>query len=204
MRNFCVFLIFVTLAVSGWCQSTQPPISTPRTSQPFDGEWWVRADKEERYGFMNGAADCLTWTAHEEGFSGTPEQPADKISKFYKAHPEAANLAVVDVWKKVAVQPGATKSPEPQGETWKNTHWYLNGLWWRGGTLLEEKGYLQGYLWCMNNRIDPKTDSYSRPVSYYQKKIDAYIKAHPNSDDEAVANILHRYRDENATTPSIR
>src|ERR1022692_1739427 len=201
MRNFCVFLIFVTLAVNGWCQSTQPPISTPPTSQPFDGKWWVRADKEERYGFMNGAADCLTWTAHEEGFSGTPEQLADKISKFYKAHPEAANLAVVDVGKKVAVQPKATKSPESQGETWKNAHWYLNGLWWRGGTLLEEKGYLQGYLWCMNNRVDPKTDSYSRPVSYYQKKIDAYIKAHPNSDDEAVANILHRYRDKNATTP---
>lgn len=199
MRTICVFLIIVMLAVNGWCQSPQPPSSAPQTNQHFDGKWWLRSDKEERSGFINGAADCLTWTAHEKGFNATPEQVADKISRFYKAHPESASLAVVDVWKKVAVQPKATKVPEAQGETWKNTHWYLNGDWWGGINLQEENGYLEGYLWCTNNRVDPKTETYSQPVSFYQKKIDAYIEAHPKSGSEAVASILHRYRDRDVT-----
>lgn len=203
MRKLCILLIVVMFAVNGWGELPQPSSSVPQTNQHFDGKWWLRTDKEERFGFMNGAADCLTWTVHEVGFNGTPEQLADKISKFYKAHPEAASLSVVDAWKKVGVEPKATNGPESQGETWKNAHWYLDGLWWRGATLLEDKGYLQGYLWCINNRVVPKTESYSKPVSYYQTKIDTYIKTHPNSDSEAVANILHRYRDSDVTaTPS--
>jgi len=200
MRRICVLLISLILAVDGWGQSPQPPSSALRTNQHLDGKWWLRADTEERSGFINGAADCLTWTAHEKGFNATPEQVANKISKFYRAHPEAASLAAVDVWRMVAVQPKVTETPENQGEVWKNPHWYLNGDWWGSISLLEEKGYLQGYIWCMNDRVEPKTDRYSQPLSFYQEKIDAYIKAHPKSGSEAVAIILRRFRDRDAAS----
>jgi hypothetical protein len=201
MRKICALLIIVMFAVNSWSQSPPPSNAAPRKGWTFDGKWWLGADAEERSGFINGAADCLTWTAHEKGFNATPEQVADKISKFYKAHPESASLTVVEVWEKVAPQPKTTKTPETQGETWKNAHWYLNGDWWGQISRSEEEGYLKGYIWCMDNRVVPKTDSYSQSVSFYQKKIDAYIEAHPKAGNEAVALILHRYRDKAPPPP---
>ncbi|HVN79521.1 MAG TPA: hypothetical protein VMW38_11035 [Terriglobia bacterium] len=195
MQRTCELLFIGMFVLNGWCQSPQPPSNAPQRNRLFDGKWWLRADTEERSGFINGAVDCLTWTARKKGFNATPEQVADKISKFYKAHPEAASLTVVDVWEKLAPRPMPTKTPEAQGETWKNAHWYLNGDWWGSISQLQEQGYLEGYLWCMDNRVVPKTDIYSNSVRYYQKKIDAYVEAHPKSGSEAVALILSRFCD---------
>jgi hypothetical protein len=47
----------------------------------------------------------------------------------------------------------------------------------------------------VDNRVVPKVDSYSQSVSFYQQKIDAYIKVHPKAGSEAVALILYRFRD---------
>jgi len=111
MQRIRLFIVLV-LVVSGWSQSAKP---SERKGGNFDGKWWREADADERSGFMNGAGDCLTWTAHEKGFNATPEQLADKISKFYKTHPESASLTVVEVWQRVAPQPKTAKTPEPQG-----------------------------------------------------------------------------------------
>jgi hypothetical protein len=198
VMKFCVFLIIVTLSASGWSQSQQPSSNPKQASQTFDGKWWLNAEAEERSGYINGASDCLTWTAHEKGFNSTPEQVAEKITRFYKAHPEARSLIVVDAWKKVEERLKPTKIPDAGAETWKNAHWYLNGNWWGSISSLEKKGYLEGYLWCMDNRVEPKSDSYSQSVSFYQKKINSYVDTHPKSDAEAVAIILHRFRDRDA------
>jgi hypothetical protein len=103
--------------------------------------------------------------------------------------------SVVEAWQRVAPQRKATKTPEPQGEIWKNAHWYLDGDWWGGISDVEEEGYLEGHLWCMDNRVVPKVDSDSRSVIFYQQKIDAYLKVHPKAGSEAVALILNRFRD---------
>jgi hypothetical protein len=47
----------------------------------------------------------------------------------------------------------------------------------------------------MANRVERNPARYSRSVNYYQSRINDYIKRHPEADDEAVAAILHRFRD---------
>jgi len=173
-----------------------PSNATSGPSRQYNGKWWVNADAPERAGFINGAGDCLTWTAHVDGFNAPPESIAGEIGKYYESHPEAAGSSVVDVWRKVAAkQRVAPASKSGDGEDWANAHWYLNGDWWGGGGLPEKQGFLEGYLWCMSNRVNPKTETYSRTVGFYQKKIDAYIDAHPKAGNEAIADILHRFRD---------
>jgi hypothetical protein len=185
--------VLFLLAASGWSQ----PAATGAEPR-FAGRWWQGVEPGERSGFINGAADCLTWTAHEKGFNATPEQIADKISKFYRGHPERADVAVVDAWRQIAIPVEPASASGSQGETWNNPHWYLNGDWWGSIGPAEEKGYLEGYLWCMNNRVVPKAETYSKGISFYRGKIDAYINTHPKSGSEAVAAILHRYRDPEA------
>ncbi len=194
-RRICTLVILTLVSVNGLGQSPQVHGTASEPFHNSDGKWWLSIDSDERSGFINGAADCLTWSTREEGFNGTPEQLVDKITKFYKAHPEAVTRRVVDVWREVAKSEKYTKTPKDQGETWKNAHWYLNGDWWGQINRWEEDGYIEGYLWCIDNRVVPKTDSYSQSVSFYRKKIDAYLETHPKAGNEAVAVILSKFRD---------
>jgi hypothetical protein len=188
-------LLLGLLAASVWAQV---PSDVVRQSHQYAGKWWANADSEERAGFINGAGDCLTWAAHIKGFSDPPEQIAGKIDGYYKSHSESADLSVVEVWEKVSANPGGTPgSKSDGGERWTNVHWYLNGDWWGQIGHSGEVGYLTGYIWCVNNRVQPRTDAYSRPINYYQERIEAYIDANPRAGNEAVADILHRLRDKN-------
>jgi hypothetical protein len=176
----------------------QVPSDAVKPSRQYDGKWWANADSEERAGFINGAGDCLTWTAHIKGFSDPPEQVAGKIDKYYKSNSKSADLSVVHVWGKLAANPVGAHAPKSDdGERWTNAHWYLNGDWFGQIGNYGEVGYLMGYIWCVNNRVQPQTDTYSRPINYYQARIEAYIGAHPKAGNEAVADILHRLRDKN-------
>ena len=194
-----VVMIISMLYINAWSQASQPAASTPHTKQVFDGVWWLNSNEDERSGFIYGAGDCLTWTAHEQGFIITPLQVDDKITIFYKTHPKSKDLPVVNVWHKIDEQIEAISKPRKDtkeyGEVWTNAHGPLNGDWWGSISVLEETGYLEGYLWCNNNMVHPQKDSYSHSVNFYQKKINAYIDANHKSGDEAVANILRRYRD---------
>jgi hypothetical protein len=184
------------LAVSGWSQTPQPAVSTAQTVQHFGGKWWSKTSADEHSGFINGAADCLTWTAHEKGFNATPEQLVDKITKFYKEHPGSADLSVIEVWKIVWETPPSAAAAQP-GETWKNAHWYLDGFWWLDETQEQKQGFVEGYLWCMRTHIPDSQETYSKSVSFYVEKIDAFARANSNSKAgrEKVASILQRYRD---------
>ncbi|HME57114.1 MAG TPA: hypothetical protein VKF63_02165 [Terracidiphilus sp.] len=186
----------MALTIGGaWSQSAQTVIVTAPSKQEFNGVWWAKTEAGERSGFLNGVADCMTWTAHKKGFSDTPEQIMDKIDKYYKTHPLSANLNVIDVWQKVANQLKAKKYSEDSGETWTNAHWYLDGLWWRQSSEDEQLGFVEGYLWCLRTQVSAPTESYSRSANYYCRKIDAIVRANPKLDHEAVAVTLHRFRD---------
>ena len=191
------------LFVCGWSQSTEPTTSAAETSHQFDGKWWSKTSSEEHSGFISGAADCLTWTAHKKGFNATPEQLVDKITRFYKKHPESAGLNVVDVWKKMwtkAPPPAAAGQP---GETWKNAHWYLDGFWWLDETPDQRQGFIEGYLWCMKTQVPAPSETYSKEASFYVEKIDAFAKANADSktDREKIALILRRYKDKETAAP---
>ena len=167
-------------------------------AKAYDGEWWLASVSEERSGFLEGSADCLTWVAHADGYSGTSNRLADKITRYYKAHPDEKHTAVIDVWQRVReVSPS---KPTQNGEVWKNAHWYLNGLWWRDSSESERMGFLKGYLWCVDSRDNPQKGAYSRSPGSYMAKIDEYVRVHPKADDEAIAAILERCRDGSGKT----
>ena len=200
LRKFLLPFVLM-LSTGGWSQS-QPTVSAVQTNQRFDGKWWSRTGSEEHSGFINGAADCLTWTAHKKGFNATPEQLVDKITKFYREHPESANVSVVDVWERLWTKTPVSAAAQP-GDTWKNAHWYLDGFWWLDETPDQKKGFVEGYLWCMKSHVPPP-ETYSKPGSFYVEKIDAFARDNADSkaDREIVASILRRYKDkEAAATP---
>jgi len=200
-----LFLLVLTLAVSGWSAQLQlPAINAAQESQHFDGKWWSKTSSEERSGFINGVADCLTWTAHKKGFNATPEQLVDKITRFYEEHPESANLSVIEVWKKLGNKtPPSAASAQP-GETWTNAHWYLDGFWWIEDSFEQKQGFVEGYLWCMRAQVTNPSETYSKPVRFYVERIDAFTRANGESkaNREKVALILRRYKDKKpAVTP---
>ena len=187
--------IAAALASGGDGRMNTPEGAVLGKSIAYDGNWWLRAEGDERSGFIQGAADCLTWTAHEEGFSATPEELGDKITHYYKAHPQNLSVGVVEVWENVRPKEGLSGSA-PNAETWTSPHWYLNGLWWRQGSRLENVGFVEGYLWCVTTRLKSPAQAYSRPIAYYADHISTYIRANPKADDQAVATILERFRDQ--------
>lgn len=193
-------LIFLAVTIGTWSQSSQPASTAVPANQKFVGTWWLKADVEERSGLLNGTADCLTWTAHKEGFNATPEQLSVRITKFYMAHPESVGLSVIDVWQKVADKPKASSGADGQGERWKNAHWYLNGDWWIQVSEAQQLGFVEGYLWCLKTQVSAPTESYSGSASSYRRKIDAFVKANPKQGKEAVAVTLRRFRDHVAVT----
>lgn len=170
------------------------PRNHPKPQKPYDGKWWLLATPAERLGFLEGASDCLTWVAHAAGFSESSEILDPKITAYFKAHAEEVRTPVVEVWQRVPAS--FFSSPiEKKSETWNNPHWYLNGLWWRQSSESERHGFLEGYLWCMNNGVPSPAETYSHPPSDYAARIDAYTKARHSADDEAIANILSRFKD---------
>ena len=197
-----LLILVLMLSVCGWSQS-QPTVSTAQMNQHFDGKWWSKTSSEEHSGFINGAADCLTWTAHKKGFNATPEQLVHKITKFYKEHPESDDVSIVDVWKKLSAKTPPSAAAAQPGETWKNAHWYLDGFWWLDETPDQKQGFVEGYLWCMRTQVTAPSETYSKSVSFYVEKIDAFARANADSkaDREKVASILRHYKDKTAATP---
>lgn len=200
MRNVLCW-IFLALTAGAWAHSSRSASGAVPSKQTFAGAWWVKAEPEERSGFLNGVADCMTWTIHKKGFNATPEQLLDKISNFYRVHSELASLSVIDVWRQVEDQPKASDGAESQGETWKNAHWYLNGNWWSQVGEVQQFGFVEGYLWCLRTQAPDRTEGYSGSIDSYLRRIDAFVKANPKQSKEAVAVTLRRFRDQGGGKP---
>jgi hypothetical protein len=56
----------------------------------------------------------------------------------------------------------------------------------------------------MRTCVNAATEKYSKPVSFYAEKIDSFVRANGSSkaNREAVAVILRRHRDQDASTSS--
>lgn len=192
-------LIFLGLASCAWAQPTQTHLSPASEKQSFGGAWWTGADSEERAGFLQGAADCMTWAAHEPGFNATPDQLMNRITNFYRAHRESADLPVIYVWQQVVDRSKPPKGSNASAETWSNAHWYLNGEWWMQSSELQQLGFVEGSLWCLKTQTPERTETYSKSASSYQRRIDEFVKANPKLGREAVATTLRRFRDKSQT-----
>jgi len=81
------------------------------------------------------------------------------------------------------------------GEVYRNRHGFLNGFWYRTGSPSERFGFIEGYVACLRHYVTHPAASYSQAIEYYDARISEYIAAHSNTDDEAIADILRRFRD---------
>jgi hypothetical protein len=185
-------MLTIALAVGSWLLSAHA--TDNQWPKSYDGKWWSAADPGERSGFLNGAADCLTSVAHEKWVSRSIEWAVPKITDYYKTHTADNGVPVVDAWRKVLSE-APPETPRKGGEVHANPHGYYDGQYWREGSDLERRGFLQGYLWCLRTRVQSPSETYSRPVSYYVERISDYVGKHPKSDNEAIATILSRFRD---------
>jgi hypothetical protein len=198
--------LLLMLSISYGYQSTSSQSdrsqAEPRTGglATYDGNWWLAVDPDEQSGYLEGTADCLTWAAHKEGFSSTPAQLRDKISKYYKTNPAKKNVSVVEVWRRLTSSPGHKPNTKTevhqQGETWSNPHWYLNGSWWQQAERAQRLGFLEGYLSCFHGYVKEPDTQYSRSADYYMTEISNYIRTHRDAYDQAIANILLEFKDQ--------
>ena len=191
MRNLLLITVLV-VSISSSAQIASSGASIRQSKPQFDGAWWLAANPGERSGFLNGVADCMTWEAHKKGYSATPEQLGDKITKFYEADLGANRLSVLEAWQRVSSS--EKQAPAPRGgETWTNPHWYLNGGWWAQEAETEQLGFVEGYLWCMRTQVEKPHARYSKSNSFYREKINAFVTANPKLGNEAVAKTLARF-----------
>jgi hypothetical protein len=162
----------------------------------YDGAWWLAADPSERTGFLDGASDCLLSKAHEKWPANTrPEMDQESITLHYKTNPKDVHASVADVWRKTASKSTRPK-PVPGSEVYTNPHGYFDGEFWREGSELANRGFLEGYLWCIRTCVKEPTETYSQSIDYYWTEIWDYLRAHPKTAyNEAIADILSRFRD---------
>jgi hypothetical protein len=103
-------------------------------------------------------------------------------------------MLVTAVWRKVLALVPPDK-PRSGDEKWPNPHGYYDGVWWHQIPESERLGFLEGYIGCMSRDVKQPSEGYSRSASYYDNRIWSYLDAHPKAMNEAIANILSRYRD---------
>ncbi len=140
-------------------------------------------------------------------FNQTPDKIfTDRISGFYKAHPESSRLSVIDVWRKVGRTPRSKtteKEEAKNGQTWSNPHWYFDGYWWLDSQE-QQLGFVEGYLSCFRTQVHKPGESYSHDTNFYIRKTNDFLRrANPKLKREAIATTLRRFRDkgESATSP---
>jgi hypothetical protein len=138
----------------------------------------------------------MTWAAHVKGL-GSGYQLEEKITHFYKTHPAARTVPIVDVGRRVEEESPPAR-PSRGGEVWTNPHGYFDGTYWSQRYYDDARqAFLEGYLSCLRTRVSKPTGTYSRPAAYYVPKISGYISAHPKTGyNEAIADILSRFRDD--------
>jgi hypothetical protein len=175
--------------------TTQSLPSRTESARSYDGNWWSTAGSDERSGFLDGSADCLVSVARAPWLSRSLDDLDKRIDQYYKERPNDRPMLVTAVWRKiVALAP--PDRPRSGGEKWTNPHGYYDGVWWHQTSESERLGFLEGYIGCISRDVKQPPEEYSRSASYYNDRIWSYLDAHPKAMNEAIANILSRYRDQ--------
>jgi hypothetical protein len=195
----CIGAMLCCMTLTAYPQA-QPTTSARKAGQVrYDAKWWADADHDRHKGFFWGASDCLTFTAHVgRGFFGTSgwfnSDAFDKeVTDYYLRNPGAGTIPVIEVWRKVGRQIASQTPYTPGGEV--DSSPFGDGLWYRGASFSERLGYLEGYIGCVRNYVRQPSESYSHPIEYYDDHVWDYVAARPEADQEAIADILRRFRD---------
>jgi hypothetical protein len=167
----------------------------------YDGNWWFLADRDERLAFVYGCTDCLAYTAKVKWLSdSTMEGNMARITNYYQNHPADKATPIVEIWRS-AQSEGSPEPPHPKGgEAYTNPHGIFDGWYWLGGSELQRKGFVEGYLSCFRRHVQSPSETYSQPINYYVEKINSYFEKNPRSGDESIANILSKFCDKPPAT----
>lgn len=206
MRFFSAAMLAVVISTTNLCAYAQLIPETryaelPKASTGYDGNWWGATEPQERDGYLSGADDCLTSAAHVgRAFWGTSAAFTNDVSnaevtKYYRDHPADRKLSVIEVWRRLGPQIGKDTPPTKGGEIYTNPHGYFDGTFYRQVSEAERFGFLEGYIGCLRSYVKDSDEIYSLPIHEYDDKIWDYIRAHPTADNQAIADILRRFRD---------
>ncbi len=174
------------------CAAQKP---APGAKPIFDGKWWAASFAEERSGYLNGYLDCYIYDAKAKSNSGgsTIADFSNAIDEYYRTHRPTAPVSTA------LKQIDRTAKPHPVpegGEKWTEPHGYYDGLWWRGGSPEEQLGYVEGYLSCYSSEVLSSGAVFSKTAAQYRALVNKFLDGHSKSDDEKVAHLLRRFRDQ--------
>ena len=181
-------------------------LAEPRKS--YDGAWWISVSKSEQIGFVSGYIDCTDTELHGPDFLGAFITFRQRVSDYYQQNPGDLKAAVGDVLLRESTaseQAGSngsnskTQAPPGRPDVFSQPG-YFNGEYWTQADGDERLGFLEGYLWCHENRQTTRTVRFSKPLSKYRNLVDAWYYDHPTDRrlNTPISTVLYRLRDRNS------
>lgn len=142
----------------------------------FDGNWWMKADLDERIGFLYALDDCLTFDANPAiGFDDSWINYEKKISGYYDASSSRLSISIQSVFEDLGkrgplVQ--VARSRERYGDEF-----------WRANDEITRRGFVEGYLSCRTHQKGAL--KWSRSVAVYVQNLDDIYNADDRHGEDA-------------------
>jgi hypothetical protein len=175
----------------------------PINQQRFDGQWWISAAPEEQQGFVAGYGDC-----YDEDVKGPTKSNGrlfeypQAVTDFYKKHPQQIATPLRQVLWNVFTTLETKYPAQPGGEVWDEPHGFFDGQYWKESVPKERVGYIEGYLLCYENEMKRPPAHFSKGAREYVELITNYFSdRHANHEDDKIANVLYRFRDQSRARP---
>lgn len=166
----------------------------------YDGKWWLSVSSLEQRGYINGDFDCDTWElADKSAPNSTSEGVQRFVSQFYQDPPNwrAPVFRVIHTFYSRHADP-PQKGSRTGGEAWSKPHGYWDGLWWKDAgypNVLEQLGYVEGYLACYEGEVHSPKGAFSKPPAEYVSLISDWYKR-TGKEDAKIADVLFKFRDQ--------
>ena len=186
----------LTLAGSAFSQQ----IGSRGRAMSYDGKWWLSVSSLEQRGSINRDFDCDTWELGDKLAPNATAKDAQKfVSQFYQDPPNwhLPVFRVIHTFYSRHAE-ALQKGSRAGGETWSEPHGYWDGLWWKGAgypNILEQLGYVEGYLACYEGEAHSLKGTFSKPPAEYVSVITDWYKR-TGKEDAKIADVLFKFRDQ--------
>jgi hypothetical protein len=152
MTSFKILTALLILADFGFGQSR------------LDGAWWNKANEDQRMAVVDGLFDCLVWEQGKEIPDLRASEFNEKINNFYQRNSQETPIkqVLLSIPKELAQQSAG-------GEDYSNEkHGYFDGTYWIQSNFEQQKGFILGYLTCVDDNV-PRKDLVTRRVQQISK-----------------------------------
>jgi hypothetical protein len=191
MPSLIAAMLTILLCVGVVPSHCGPPISK------YDGTWWERAPREERFGFLAGVVDCMRAERGQEAYRQLKWDVLEPATgAYYADHPSERNAPVLDVFTMLAL--GRPRPPRlGGGEVWEGKHGFFDGQYWVEASQDRRLGFVEGYLECAST-LPQFAGRFPRFAVYYSAEITKWYGTKPPEWNEEklsvpIADVLKRY-----------